>query len=309
MPAIVHHVSWNTLSAPPPFTGLGWPVVWGPVGGGQVAPTAFRKVFGRQWPKELLRTWRVRLLSSSPFWRRQVQSYNLILATNRETASTLCRAGAEGVELFLDCGVPRMFGLPDPPEPCRPEELILFWAGRLESGKALPLALRALGRVRAPVKLLVAGDGPRAKDWEEEVQSLGLGGKVEFLGRVPWEGMLGLFRRVHAFLFTSLRDSSGSVVLEAMAFGLPVIVPDHQGVGTFVPEDAGIKVPITTPQATVEAIAQAIERLAQNSGLRHRLALGAWRFAQEERWNRRAERMLRLYERLLERPPQRSSGF
>ena len=111
--------------------------------------------------------------------------------------------------------------------------------------------------------------------------------------------MQELFRSTAVFIFTSFRDSFGSVVLEAMAFGLPVIVPDHQGVGTFVPNEAGIKVPVTTPEDTIGGFARAIEHMALDQEARNRMALAAWRFAQEERWDKRAERMLNIYEELL----------
>lgn len=296
--AIVHHVSWGSVSAPPPLL-PGLPLVWGPVGGGQVAPPAFRALFGRAWRKEAFRSLRVRALPYLPWWRRRVGAIPLILATNRETQALLVRGGARHVLPFLDCGLPRGLGLSSPPAPRRGEKLRLLWAGRLEPRKALPLALRALARVRVPAELWVAGDGPLREAWRAETQRLGLGERVRFLGRVPWEGMPALFREADAFLFTSLRDSFGSVVLEAMAFGLPVLVPDHQGVGTFVPEEAGVKVPVTTPEATVAAFAEAVERLALDPEARNRMALAAWRFAQEERWDRRAQRMLALYEEVL----------
>jgi len=119
---------------------------------------------------------------------------------------------------------------------------------------------------------------------------------VQFLGHVPWLDMPSLFQSADAFLFTSLRDSSGSVVLEAMAQALPVITLNHQGVGALVPEEAGIKVPVTTPAATVEALAEAIRRLAISPEMRQRMGEVGWRYARTQTWERRAEEMNNLYE-------------
>ncbi len=66
-------------------------------------------------------------------------------------------------------------------------------------------------------------------------------------------------RDVDAFVFTSLRDSFGTVVLEAMAQALPIVTLNHQGVGVFVPVEAAIKVPATTSATTVAAIAERAE--------------------------------------------------
>jgi glycosyltransferase involved in cell wall biosynthesis len=128
---------------------------------------------------------------------------------------------------------------------------------------------------------------------------MGLRERVKFLGMVPHEEMPTVFREADAFVFTSLRDSSGAVVIEAMAWGLPVIVPDHQGVGTFVPEGAGIKFPVESPERTVRYLAEAIELVASRPDLREKMARESWSFAQTERWDRRAERMLSLYEKLV----------
>ncbi|RKQ88844.1 glycosyltransferase family 4 protein [Brockia lithotrophica] len=298
-PIVVHQVSWSTVSTPPPIL-QGVPIVWGPVSGGQVAPASFRDFFGNAWPKEMVRSWRVSFYPLILGWGRRVSSLPLILAVNRETEALLRKAGAKRVEFFLDCGVPSGFGLPKPQEVARPPgPLRLLWAGRLDFIKALPLVLMALRRVRVPVELLVAGDGPLKLQWQSAVQRLGLSDKVRFLGRIPWDKMKEVFQEAHAFVFTSLRDGFGCVVLEAMSFGLPVITLDHQGVGTFLPADAAIKVPVRTPEETFQAISEGIERLALDEDLRLRMSREAWRFAQEERWDRRAERMLALYEEVL----------
>lgn len=296
---LVHHVSWGTVSVPPPFLNLGAPVLWGPVGGGQVSPLPFLPYFGRTIFREVARSIRVWSLPLNPLWRQRLKGYSLIFATNEETATLLRRAGAKRVVPFLDAGVSYAFS--DPPQvPDRSSNnLSLLWAGRLEPRKAPLLALEALVRVSMPVNLLIAGDGPLRQELERRAQAMGLGERVRFLGWVPYTEMASLFKEVDAFLFTSIRDSFGSVVLEAMAFGLPIITLNHQGVKVFVPPDAGIKVPVTTPSETVRALAEAIDELAQNPSLRGRLSQGAWEAAQGERWDKRAERMLVYYEEVL----------
>ncbi len=199
-PVLARHVSWNTVSAPPPPSS-GFPLVWGPVGGGMRAPGAFRALFGRDWPKEVLRSLRVALLPWWPGWRSRVAGVSLALATNRETLELLRRGGARRTELFLDTGVPPGFGLGAPPHaPREPGPLRLLWAGRFLPIKALPLALRALRWVRAPVELWVAGGGPLEGLWQEEARRLGLEDRVRFLGRLALRpgGTLGQARRANA---------------------------------------------------------------------------------------------------------------
>jgi glycosyltransferase involved in cell wall biosynthesis len=107
--------------------------------------------------------------------------------------------------------------------------------------------------------------------------------------------MPALFRKSHTFLFTSIRDTFGSVVLEAMAHGLPVIALDHQGVSTHLPRTAVIKFPLSNPETTVKNFAEGIRTLMDHPDLRRQMRAAAWAFAKDQTWSRRAEEMSDIY--------------
>jgi glycosyltransferase involved in cell wall biosynthesis len=130
---------------------------------------------------------------------------------------------------------------------------------------------------------------------ERLTRSLGLTSRVEFLGRVPHEDMPALFRRSDAFLFTSLRDSFGSVVLEAMAHGLPIVTLNHQGMRAFVPEGASIKVQVRTSKQIIRDFAVAIEALVSNPAVLRKMSDAACAFANQQTWTHRAEMMNEIY--------------
>jgi peptidoglycan/xylan/chitin deacetylase (PgdA/CDA1 family) len=118
------------------------------------------------------------------------------------------------------------------------------------------------------------------------------------MGRLPHRQALEQYRLADVFVFTSLRDTSGNVVLEALAAGVPVVCLDHQGVRDIVTEACGIKIPVTTPAAVVAGISRALENLAHDSGLRHQLQKGAVARASEYEWSKQGERMAALYRAL-----------
>lgn len=293
---IAHHVSYSTISAPPPVSRFHFPFVWGPVGGAQRAPFFFRHYFGRAWGREIARNCRIRLLEHSPSLRQAAQSSAVVLATNHETAQLLSRLGARDVRLFPDSGIPASFLSNEPVSKPKDQTLTLLWVGRIQPRKALPLALEALAEADdVNVRLLIAGDGEKRRQSEDCARCLRLESKVEFLGRVPWNQMPALYQRADAFLFTSLRDSFGMQVLEAMGHGLPVLSLDHQGVGAFVPADAAIKIPVTTPRETVNRIAEGIRWLARNPEARRKLGEAGRAFARTQTWEKRAEAAVKLY--------------
>ncbi len=297
---IAHHVSWGTVSEPSPLWRLPVPFVWGPLGGGQVAPPSFKRYFGSTWRSELLRAARMRWLPYRPALRRAVRKAALILSTNHETSRILQRAGARSVLPFLDSGLRDDFLAHEPPRSRAGPHFEILWVGRLEPLKGFPLALEALAKTKdLPVRLLVAGRGSMREEWETLAEKLGLRDRVTFLGLVPYAQMPELYRSANAFIFTSLRDSFGSQVLEAMASGLPIIGLDHQGVGAFVPSEAGVKVPVTNPQETVLALGSAIRRLVGSDEERARMGRSAWEFATTQSWERRAEVMSEYYEAII----------
>jgi glycosyltransferase involved in cell wall biosynthesis len=310
---VAHHVSWGTMRAAPPFWQLPVPSVWGPIGGGQCAPGRFLRYFGLVGAgREIVRACLTRTLYFSSGLRKTARSSALILATNRETRKLLKSVTGTDVQLMLDCGLQTDWVSATPPVDRPVRELTILWAGRLEHRKALPLALEALANVKGiQARLLIAGSGDLRPRLETMAGKLGLTGRVEFLGSVPYAMMQSLFERADVFLFTSLRDSFGSVVLEAMAKGLPIVTLDHQGVGSFVPDDAGIKVPVTNPKKTVRSLAAAIEKLGKSPAVLSNMRLASWSFAQEQTWSRRAEQMTKIYQEVTARrsqPPHSPSG-
>ena len=299
---VAHHISWGTISAPPLLWQLPIPFVWGPIGGAQTAPSAFRRYFGQTWHRELLRTLRVKVLTRLPNLRKAVRRSALILSTNPETTRALASAGATEVRPYFNIGVPEEL-MALPPVLREKKELTLLWAGRLIPLKGLSLALEALARVERslPVRLQVVGDGPLREEMEQMARALCIHDRVEFVGSVPWKQMTEYYARADAFLFTSLRDSSGTVILEAMANRLPVLTLDHQGAGALVRAETGIKVPVRQPEETVLALAEGIRRLALSPETRKVMGEAGWAEAQTMGWDAKAKQMTEWYEEVIAR--------
>jgi glycosyltransferase involved in cell wall biosynthesis len=297
---LVHHVSWGSLQQPPTAWKLGLPFVWGPVGGGQTWPAAFMQFAASGRSTERLRNLLVCLTRWNPLVVRAAHHADLILAINGETARTLTNLHTRRVEFLTDYGIQEDWLTDRRANSSPPGSLSMLWGGRCEPRKGLPLILEAMAKVPNPsIRLTAAGDGPCLAEWQHMAQTLGIGERVNFIGRVPWTKMAELFTSSDVLLFPSLRDSQGTIVLEAMARGLPLITLDHQGVGQIVPKEAGVKVPVTTPQETIAGLADAMALLADNPQRRTEMGSAAARCAAENTWAKRAERMTTLYEEVL----------
>jgi glycosyltransferase involved in cell wall biosynthesis len=99
--------------------------------------------------------------------------------------------------------------------------------GRLEERKHYDVALKALkiAKSRRPeLKLVVIGDGPLRGELQEFAERLGLGGCVEFKGRVTGEEKLEYLSKAEAFLHLGHPEGFSLVTLEAALAGVPCVV-------------------------------------------------------------------------------------
>jgi glycosyltransferase involved in cell wall biosynthesis len=144
----------------------------------------------------------------------------------------------------------------------------LAFAGRLGIQKSLGVAFEALGS--APdVTLAIAGDGPERERLERRASELGLDGRVRFLGALPRDGVLRLFRAADASLLSSSWENFPHTIVEALAVGSPVIATSVGGVPEVVHDgENGLLVEPDDPQA----LGAAISRFFSDGDLRRRLA-------------------------------------
>lgn len=123
----------------------------------------------------------------------------------------------------------------------------------------------------------IFGDGPLGADLRKRVEKHGLVGLVELCGAISHDEVLALYERgdvdiyVHPSIETPRGEKEGIPValMEAMAAGVPVISTTTGGIPELVVDGTGILVPPEDPVA----LADAIERLAKDPELRHRLGI------------------------------------
>ena len=301
---LVHHISLGTIGVPPDWWKLPVPFVWGPLGGARDLTAAAAEPLRRTAMDGMaaLGTGEpAAMVSALP---RRGASERRGACRQSQTERFLRAVGGQDVPLFWDSGVTDGTMPPCPAERPRGHEVRVFWASRFQKRKALPLALEAMALLtrRAGVRLVVAGGGEEAVRWRALTTTMGLDDRVTFTGELQPARMREEFQRADIFLFTSVRDSFGTVVLEAMTYGVPVVALDLHGVAARMPADAGIKVPVASREETVRRLAAGLERLADNPGLRYEMGVAGWRYARTQLWSARAAEMNLLYRRVAAAP-------
>jgi glycosyltransferase involved in cell wall biosynthesis len=160
-----------------------------------------------------------------------------------------------------------------------PGPLLLF-VGRLRYYKGLQHLLAAMPEIRA--KLLVVGIGPVEADLKAQAGSLGLEGKVFFLGEVGEEVLPAHYHAADLFVLPSCERSEafGLVQLEAMAAEKPVISTEL-GTGTSYVNLDG-ETGLVVPPADSQALARAINTLLDDEARRRRMGARGHERARQE---------------------------
>lgn len=298
---LVHHITLGSITGGSQLWRLEKPFIFGPVGGGQIAPPEFKQYFGDRWRTEALRSLFNRYLVSFNFNTRQTLSRaDMVLVTNRETANLAARLGGQQIESFIDTGLPPDYFPPEFPLRNQVSKLRLLWVGRLLPRKGLLLILQSLTQIDPdlPLVLTIVGSGELKHCLPDWIETLGLSDRVNYRGFLPWLEVKKEYLKNDVFFFTSLRDSFGSQFLEAMACGLPIVTLNHQGARDFIPKEASIKVPVNKPNETVRELAKAVEYMYHNRDRRLEMGRRGYNFARTQCWTNLAEKMFDYYEKL-----------
>lgn len=294
---VVHHVTWGSLRLGSKMWQLPVPLIYGPIGGGQLSPPRYRGFFGRDRPIESFRA-----ASAGPLMALNRQGQQTLrhaavtLACNSDTANAARRAGGTDVRLMMADALPNDWVIEARDKPAGTP--LVLWVGRMLRRKAPTLAIEAFGELRRqmPARMIMAGgEGPMLPEVRAAVDRLGLAGDVELLGQVPWDQVRDLYASASVFLFTSLRESFGGQFLEALGKGLPAVALDLHGIADAEVGAAAIKVPLPDRPAELPGrLASALQTVLTDNEWEHR-STAAVKWASEQVWPARAAAVTEIY--------------
>jgi glycosyltransferase involved in cell wall biosynthesis len=299
---VVHHLTWGSLVWGSPLWRLDLPFVFGPAGGGQVTPRGYGRYFGTQRLRESGRSWVIRrILPMNPLTRRTLKGAHMVFAQNSDTLRIVERLASRS---YLSTGAaipPEYMDGVEARMPKPGEVLRIVWVARLYPRKGLRLALEALSSIRdVSWHLTIVGDGPLGPLLPGWINELQIQDQVRWTGQIGWQDVRAEYQKAHVFLFTSLRETLGVQLYEALGSGLPVIALNLHGARDMLPEDAAVKVDVGTPSETLRGLSAAIRALAVNPKRVHAMSQAALRFAAQNGWEAQVQSAYGLIEESLQ---------
>jgi glycosyltransferase involved in cell wall biosynthesis len=325
---IIQHLTFNSFL----FPGFLWfsspAVILGPLGGGMTTAPFHLHWFGKSAIGERLRTAFVKLARFNPLLRLSLHFAKHIWVANADTKAKLPPFAHSKTSILLETAAPVEANAQsqqppkEEPEPKNPEHSSssdassisafqhfsvsapsLLFIGRLEPRKAPALAIHLLKLLEdhfPNLTLTIVGEGPLQDDLKKLTSELGLNGRVRFLSRVPKEHIPKLMRAHSALIFPSVRDTSGNVVLEAMANGLPVVAFRHQGVVQMLDDETGYLIEPKGSPIDLENFAKAVKEILTNpTECARRISCALSRTRNELAWRSKWPQVLEIYQDVL----------
>jgi glycogen(starch) synthase len=242
-------------------------------------------------------TLRVRLLRSlgGRLERATLRRADAVVVLTERTAAALRSDGVDPGRLHT---IPSGFepSLFDPatgggPAGSRPR---IGYVGRLAPQKRADLLVRAFGRMRQPADLVVVGDGPERTRVHHLARTSPAAERITMTGFVEHSAVPAVLASLDVLVLPSAYEEMGSVLVEAMVAGVPVVASDVGGIPEVVRDgETGLLV----PPGDVDRLAQALDRLVGDPDLRARLSAGARARSGCYAWPHLAGRVAEVYAR------------
>lgn len=240
--------------------------------------------------------------------RQQCNALDAVVVPSTPMADTLRDYGVSAPMRVLPTGLPEEQFVRGDGKRFReqhdigPERRVALFVGRAAHEKNIDFLLDAIAlarRTRPELMLVVAGEGPALDGLKAHAARLQIESHVRFVGYLPREsGLRDCYAAADLFVFASLTETQGLVLLEAMAIGLPVLAIPALGAAEIVRPQRGAM----AASRAVEAFAGEMLALIESPDRLTHMGRDAVAFAAE--WNARSQagKLAALYRELVRAP-------
>ena len=226
---LIHQVNPVEFRSIGNYGKFGVPFICGPVGGGEYMPKPLLPFAKNGLDKELIRYILNIYYKTKYKYFGRIKSIDKLLFVNEETRNYLI--GNTNATVMTELGAVFDNEIDDKIL-VKDDKIILLAAGRLIYRKGNNYLFKAIEQIpdKYDFELVVLGNGPEEDNLRKQVaKSSMLTKRVQMLGKVPHTTMREYYQKASFFVMPSLRETTGSVILEALEVGIPVITMNAFG--------------------------------------------------------------------------------
>ncbi len=312
---IIQHITFGNNWQPSFLSLINKSFIWGPVGGENTPWKIFKILPLRAKIKEAFReTMRFIGHHFDPFVRLTAKRAKLILDTSSRWAhSPYPKKERSKIVKFSQNGISPEelpFSLDKILETKERGTFRIVFIGEFVHWKGILFVAEALKDFAAKVdngwEAILAGYGPEFKRVKKMLENLG--DRIKMPGKISMQEVWNTLRDSHVFIYPSFHHGQSTIIMQAMACGLPVICIEGDATAETVEEGAGIVVPLSTKEKIIKGLSEALQKLYHNRELATQMGLKAQSLVFEKySWEKKVELLEKIYGQVIQNENPHSS--
>lgn len=282
------------------------PFVWGPIGGCTITPLEYMEdsSFKEKFFIRLKNCLNELQFRYDPRVCAALRRAAAVITPMREMADEITRKHGNKVLIMPETGVMGECVSKSEKSSLSNGKLNLLWVGRFIHTKKLDLAIRVLSRLKGQQVLLhIVGTGQAnlVKGYKDLALKLGVNDMCVWYGMKTNAEVHELMKTMDAFFFTSIKDGTSTVVLEALKNRLPIICHNMCAFGALVREKIGFVIEPRGMQQSIDAFSSLITKINANRSLLYEFDGVFEKYAAQLSYSAKAETIAQLYSRVIEK--------
>lgn len=282
---VIHHVTMGDYRIPGEMSkAKNARTIFGPVGGAQITPDSL-KIYEKNIFTAKIRELVNASCSINPFYIKKIREYTDVIASNDETYQQIIQIrGRANTQQMVELGIAEEYKKRKIVTKSDGKLKILF-SGRLIEKKGVIFLIEVMNLLKEKVdfELNLCGWGNLSDTISQLIDEYELNDYVNMVGEIRHDKMVSYYYNADVFVMPSLRETGGTVLIEAMAYGLPIVAFDTSFCTQLKRHKCGIFV---ETNQTIDKIKSdfcgALVELSGNRQLCYELGKNGYRYANEE---------------------------
>ncbi|WP_083634270.1 glycosyltransferase family 4 protein [Saccharicrinis aurantiacus] len=289
---IIHQLNMVGYREP----GLLWkiknkPNVWGPIGGFGEIPKDYLSLYTKQSAlkqslKQLINRHQVKL----PYIKKPIQGFDRLIACNSSAKIILDKISKKNTATISEVGAQTFKGVVKSKN-FNSKVLKVAWVGKNDERKALNIALdvfKEINNYNIELHIFGVAQADLSSNYKN----------IIYHGWLAHDKTIQELQSCHLLLFTSLFEATGTAVLEAISYGLPVLCHNTCGMGDIIDDSCGYKIDMKGVHYSIQHFKLKIIELFENRDLLQSLSKGALSRVLDLSWETNAKSMVHIYKEL-----------
>ncbi len=259
-------------------------VIFGPVGGAQITPKSL-KTYEKNKIVAKIREIVNKSCDINPFYREKINSFSSVVASNGETYQQIAAIRGESrTKQIVELGLTDEYINRSIKERTKKKIKILYM-GRLIEKKGILFFLDVVKQLKNKIEfeIDICGNGYLFDEIKHVLEEYSLDECVNMHGEIPHNQVIAYYQDADIFVLPSLRETGGTVLIEAMAYALPIVAFNTSFCTQLNEQNCGIFV--NTNQELVgikNDFCEALVKLSNDRALCKRLGENGYRYVNDK---------------------------